>query len=241
MHPWQTSASLGNHAVRVQIPHVSRPETQFQGSCHEPAVTLQAFNLRHYLRECFTPETPFHVGKILPTPTDAITWRCTSFFQSAQTGTIPNQGDWYISGRMKLTAVEHPCKPPSLTGGCKRAHPPLSKILTPSKGSNPSQQLNSCQSDVSVSDPGWRCGFFYFQEFQKAPCPWSPKAMWRKRRVHLQNLQAPQNLLSQPNPERQRKSPRWRREAFVMVSYCRRKWSFFTSGWEVQFSRCWNK
>lgn len=64
----------------AQIPHVSRPETQFQGSCHEPAVTLQVFKLRHYLQECFTPETQFHVGKILPTPTDV----------------IPNQGDWYF-------------------------------------------------------------------------------------------------------------------------------------------------
>lgn len=123
---------------------------------------------------------------------------------------------------MKLPAVKNiPVNAPSLTGGWKRAHPRPSTILTPSKGSNPVQQINSCQSDVSVSDPGWRCGFFYFQEFQKAPpCPWSPKAMWRKHRVHLQNLQAPQNLLSQPNPERQRKSPKWRREAFVMVWCC---------------------
>lgn len=137
---------------------------------------------------------------------------------------------------MKLT-TEHPCKGCVSDWRCRRAHPRLSTILTPSKGSNPGQQLNSRLSDVSVSDPGWRCGSFYFQEFQKAPpCPWSPKAMWRKHRVHLQNLQAPQNLLSQPNPERQRKSPRWRREAFVTVSCCRRKWSFFTSGWEVQFS-----
>lgn len=51
-------------------PLESESWAQIQGSCHEPAVTLQVFKLRLYLQECFTPETRFHVGKILPTPTD---------------------------------------------------------------------------------------------------------------------------------------------------------------------------
>lgn len=60
---------------------------------------------------------------------------------------------------------------------------------------------------------------FSLQDFQKTPpCPWSQKVMWRKHPVHLQNLQAPQNLPSQPNPEPQRKNQRRRREvSFVKL------------------------
>lgn len=60
---------------------------------------------------------------------------------------------------------------------------------------------------------------FSFQEFQKTlACPWSQKAMWSKHPVHLQKLQAPQNLPSQPKPEPQRKNQRLRREGFVIES-----------------------
>lgn len=136
----------------AQIPHGSRPETQFQGSCHEPAVTLEVFELlKTLLTGIFYSRNSISCWKNSPNPHGCKNMESHLILPKSTSQLLIKRA--IFSGRMNLTAVENiPVNPPVRDGGFTVKEP--STILTPSQGWNPSQQLHSCQSDISVSDPG---------------------------------------------------------------------------------------